>query len=58
MAAPPASTAGSSPRDGGGDAVPAASVAGLGPPLKEGLLYRESTVVPGIAKKRHAVLYR
>ena len=58
MDATPASTAGSSPRDGGVDAVPAASVAGLGPPLKDGLLYRESTVVPGIAKKRHAVLYR
>jgi len=29
-----------------------------GTPLAEGLLYRESTVVPGIAKKRYGVLFR
>jgi hypothetical protein len=27
-------------------------------PLLEGLLYRESTVVPGVAKRRYAVLHR
>lgn len=27
-------------------------------PLAEGLLYRESTVVPGIVKKRFGVLFR
>jgi hypothetical protein len=46
-------SAGSSPRAGGpGDGGDA------GPPVLEGLLYRESTVVPGIAKKRYAVLYK
>ncbi len=35
-----------------------AGAAPTGTPLAEGLLYRESTVVPGIAKKRYGVLFR
>ena len=55
-------SAGSSPPAGGpgdgGCALGDGGGAAVGPPLLEGLLYRESTVVPGIAKKRYAVLYR
>ena len=40
-----------------GDCGPSGSSQG-GPTLAEGLLYRESSVVPGIVKRRFGVLLR